>query len=99
LETALLASASTPVARETSLARDFSAGFERCFGRVYAYVSRRVSERTLCECIVREVLTANLDLLVNGSGEPHLLARLQAASDRLIGSEPARSLSTGTNRP
>ena len=68
---------------------EFSAGFDRCFDRVYAYVYRRVSDRESCERIVGEVLAVNLDLLVERGDEKHELSRLKAASDRLIGLESA----------
>jgi hypothetical protein len=65
--------------------REFSTGFDRCFARVWAYVSRRVHDRESCERIVREVLTGNLDLLVHRVGQRQELSQLKAASDRLIG--------------
>jgi len=77
--------AQAPLTRER-----FSADFDRAFGRIYAYVSRRVPVRESCERIVRDVLAAHLDLLVNGGSEAHQFSRLAAASDRLIGSESAR---------
>jgi len=76
--------------------KEFSAGFDRCFGRVYAYVSRRVNDRKSCERIVSEILAANLDLLVDRGDERQELSQLKASSDRLIGLESARRLSTGT---
>lgn len=78
---------------------DFSSGFDRCFDRVYAYVSRRVSDRKSCERIVSEVLAANLDLLMDRGDERQELSKLKAALDRLIGLESARSLSIGAIRP
>ena len=74
---------------------DFSSGFDR----VYAYVSRRVSDRKSCERIVSEVLAANLDLLMDRGDERQELSKLKAALDRLIGLESARSLSIGAIRP
>jgi hypothetical protein len=68
----------------TMTQQEFSAGFDRCFARVWAYVSRRVHDRESCERIVREVLTGNLDLLVHPVGERQELSQLKAASDRLI---------------
>ena len=65
--------------------QEFSTGFDRCFARVWAYVSRRVHDRESCERIVREVLTGNLDLLVHRVGQRQELSQLKAASDRLIG--------------
>ena len=62
----------------------FSARFDRCFGRVYAYVSRRVNDRESCERIVREVLAANLGVLAYGGDERREVGQLKAASDRLI---------------
>lgn len=69
----------------------FDAGFDRSFRRVYAYVSRRVNDRESCQRIVRQVLAANLDLLVNGADGARELSRLKAASDRLIESESAKT--------
>jgi len=83
-----------PVTRE-----EFSSSFDRCFGRVYAYVSRRVNDRKSCERIVSEVLAANLDLLMKRGDESQELSQLKAASDRLIGLESAKSLSIGAIRP
>ena len=77
-------------ARAALTREEFSAVFDRAFGRIYAHVSRQVRLRESCERIVRDVLTAHLDLLVNGESEAHQFSRLAAASDRLIGSEPAR---------
>ena len=67
-----------PLTRE-----EFSASFDRCFGLVYAYVSRCVSDRASCERIVREVLATNLDVLAEERDEQEL-GLLKAASDRLI---------------
>ena len=87
----------SPQVREAMVSQaEFSASFDRCFRRVHAYVSKRVSERELCERIVRQVLAENLDLLVERGSERHELTQLKAASDRLIRSESAKSLSTGT---
>lgn len=83
-----------PVTRE-----EFSAAFDRCFARVHAYVSRRVDDAPSCERVVSEVLEANLDLLVDRAGEGREASRLKAASDRLIGVERARSLSTRALEP
>jgi len=86
-----------PLVRVTSVTREgFSARFDRCFGRVYAYVSRRVKDRESCERIVSEVLEANLDLIVDRGDERQELSQLKASSDRLIALESARSRSTGT---
>ena len=65
-------------------AAEFSAGFDRCFARTWAYVSRRVNDRESCERIVRAVLAGNLDLLVQPEAQVQELSRLEAASDRLI---------------
>lgn len=62
---------------------EFSTKFDRCFGLVYAYVSRRVNDRQSCERIVRAVLAENLDVLAEERDEREL-AQLKAASDRLI---------------
>lgn len=75
----------------------FSTGFERCFERVYAYVSRRVSDRKSCERIVGEVLAENLDVLVEVGDEKWEFSRLKASLDRWIGWEPATSLVDGTS--
>jgi hypothetical protein len=84
------AASSQPVARAAPVTREeFSASFDRCFDRVYAYVVRRVSDRASCQRIVAEVLAANLDLLAERRDEKHELSRLKAASDRLIGLESA----------
>jgi len=77
----------------------FCADFERCFHRVYAYVSKRVSDRELCERIVRKVLTGNVDLLAKRGSERHELSQLKAASDELIRSESAGSRSSGASSP
>jgi len=90
-----------PVSRQ-----EFSAGFERCFGRVYAYVSRRVNDRETCERIVSQVMTASLDLLVGRVDESvgrvderRELSRLKVSSDRLIGQKGPSGASTGTVEP
>jgi hypothetical protein len=74
-----------------------SADFDFSLGRVfavYAYVSRRVRERKACARIVREVLVANRDLLVNGMDATHELDQLVASLDRLIGRESATDRAT-----
>lgn len=73
--------------------QEFSAGFDRYFRRVYAYVSRRVSDRGACERIVREVLTANVALLLEQTDERRSLSSIKAFSDRLIELEGARNAS------
>jgi hypothetical protein len=91
---------SAPLVRPAPVTREgFFADFDRCFDRVYAYVSLRVNERESCERIVSAVLAANLDLLVSRGDEREELRQLEACSDRLIGSAPARRLSTGTLEP
>jgi hypothetical protein len=91
---------SDPLVRVALVTREgFSADFDRCFGRVYAYVSRRVKDRESCERIVSEVLEANLDLIVDRGDERQELSQLKASSDRLIALESARSHSTGTIGP
>jgi hypothetical protein len=67
----------------------FCAAFDRCFGRVYGYVSRRVGDRETCERIVRAVMTASLDALVEGADDPRELLRIKRLSDALIASEAA----------
>lgn len=67
----------------------FSEAFERCFGRVYAYVSQRLDDRQGLERIVSEVLAANLDLLIERRGEAQEACRLKASADRLIALESA----------
>jgi hypothetical protein len=81
----------TPVTWE-----EFSADFDRCFNRVYAYVSRRTRDVQSCERIVGQVLEANLDLLAQRGDDRRELRQLKAASDRLIALEAARDLATGT---
>lgn len=76
---------------DTVTRQAFVAGFDRCFGRVYAYVARRVDDRETCERIVRAVLTENLDLLVRRAGDELESGRLKALSDRLIGVETDRT--------
>ena len=89
-----------PLALGASLSREtFSVAFERCFDRVYAYVSRRVADTATCERIVGAVLAANLDLLVGPRDDRHELRRLKASSDRRIGLESVRSLSAGAVAP
>jgi len=41
----------------------FLEAFERCFHRVYVYVSRRVKERESVERIVSQILTDNVEIL------------------------------------
>jgi len=84
---ATVTAAATDAVRVTR--EEFSASFDRCFGRVYAYVFRRVSERESCERIVGEVLAENLDLLMERGDDKHEFGRLKASSDRLIGLESA----------
>jgi hypothetical protein len=67
--------------------QEFRVRFDRCFSRVYAYVSRRVSDRETCERIVREVLTASVDLLVERTDERRELSWIKALSDRWIALE------------
>jgi hypothetical protein len=79
--------------------QEFSAGFDRCFARVWASVSRRASDRESCERIVREVLAGNLDLLGHRLSQRQEIIQLEAASDRLIGptnhQRPPPTLSQG----
>ncbi|MCL4683408.1 hypothetical protein KJ059_01510 [Myxococcota bacterium] len=75
--------------------KTFSAHFDRCFGRAYAYASRRVKDQASCERIVSELLEANLDLLVDRDDEEQDLRPLKTALDRLIGLELARGLAAG----
>lgn len=70
----------------------FLLAFNRSFGRVYSYVSRRLGDRATCERIVKEVLIENLDHLVAGSDEKELARRLKASTDRLIKRETALSV-------
>lgn len=69
---------------------EFSAAFDRCFTRVYAYVGRRIPDGASCERVVSEVLAENVDLLVDRSDERQELIQLKASSDRLIELESAR---------
>lgn len=81
---------SEPITRQ-----EFRVRFDRCFSRVYAYVSRRVSDRETCERIVSEVLTASVDLLVQRTDEKQELSWIKALSDRWIALEAASRASTG----
>lgn len=81
-----------PVSREV-----FSAGFERCFAHVYAYVGGRVNDRQRCERIVSKVLAANLDLLVGRGDQTHLASQLETAADRLIEAESSSSPSSASS--
>lgn len=74
----------------------FSAGFERCFAHIYAYVSLGVSDRKSCERVVSEVLAAHLDLLVGHGYDGRALGRLEASADRLIGLLPATARHAST---
>lgn len=74
---------------------EFCAGFDRCFGRVYAYVSRSTTDRESRERIVSAVLEANLDLLIERGDELHEIGRLKADSDRLVGAERAKRIPAG----
>jgi len=65
----------------------FSTSFDRSFDRVYSYVRRRVDIEPVCERVVKEVLTTNLDLIVHCVDQKHVACRLKAASDRLIATE------------
>jgi hypothetical protein len=76
----------------------FSDGFDRCFGRVYAYVSRRATDPRSREHIVSEVLASNLDLIVDRIDELQEVRRLKAASDQLIRSQSVRARSGGEAR-
>lgn len=84
----LRAARAVPVTRQ-----GFSACFDRYFRPVYAYVSRRVSDKGTCERIVREVLTANVELFVERTDERRRLCTIKAYSDRLIELEDARNAS------
>ena len=74
----------------------FCTRFDRCFDRVYAYVSLRAYDRQSCERIVSEVLAENLDVLVDPGDARRELCLLKASSDRLIALDSARTLATGT---
>lgn len=77
--------ASTPRVQGTSVTRrEFCVAFERCFDRVYAYVERRVEDRSTCERIVEQVLTARIDLLVDPRDDERDLRRLKDTTDRWI---------------
>jgi len=82
-----------------SAREEFSAAFDRCFARVYAYVGRRVNDAKSCERVVSEVLAENLDLLVDGGDGRQEVIQLKASSDRLIELASARSLSRRAVRP
>jgi hypothetical protein len=91
---------SAPPLHEAPVTREaFTAGFDRCFGPVYVYVSRRVSDRPTCERIVRQLLAANLGLLVGRGDESQSSSQLEAAADRLIEAESASSPSGARSSP
>jgi L-rhamnose isomerase len=82
---------STRGASDPSISREaFWVAFDRSFGRVYSYVSRRVGDRAVWERIVTDVLKENLALLMDGVDDRSSIRRLQASSDRLIHEELAR---------
>jgi hypothetical protein len=62
----------------------FSQVFERCFDRLYTYVTRHTDDRPSLERIVSEVLLANLDLFLDRRDEAHEICRLKRSADRLI---------------
>jgi hypothetical protein len=70
--------------RATTTLEEFSVGFERGFRRVYAYVSRRVNDRGICERIVSEVLAENVGLLVEPGYEGQQASQLKTSADRRI---------------
>ncbi len=78
---------------------EFSAAFDRCLRRVHAYVSRRVDDRRSCQRVVSEVLTENLDLLVDPGDERREFRQLKESSDRLIALESARSVTVSARTP
>jgi len=89
-----------PLVREALVTREeFSAAFDRCFARVYAYVGRRVNDAKSCERVVSEVLAENLDLLVDGGDGRQEVIQLKASSDRLIELASVRSRSRRAIRP
>ena len=88
-----------PVSNSALTREQFSTSFDRCFGRVYAYVSRHVHDRESCQRIVREVLTTNLALLVDHANERQELSQLKAASDRLIALESVRTRNESSTSP
>jgi hypothetical protein len=92
---------SLPLVQRTITRVEFFAAFDRCFARLYAYVSRHVNDRQRCEQIVREVLRTNLGLLVHAAADTKALSQLEAASQQLIGlaAESAPSFSSSTFRP
>ncbi len=58
--------------------------FDRCTGRAAFYVGQRVQDRRAYECIVKEILTRNVDLLVAEDDELEELRRLRTTADCLI---------------
>lgn len=68
----------------------FSKVFERCFDRLYTYVSRHTDDRHSLERIVSEVLLANLDLFVDWRDEAQEICRLKRSADRLLASTKAQ---------
>lgn len=90
----------TPVTYEA-----FSDRYDRCFDRVWAYVSNRTGDRTVSEQIVARVLENNLTLLVSrGDSTRRRVAAirdlhlLKAACDRLIGESKETPLSSSGAR-
>jgi hypothetical protein len=61
---------------------EFSRRYERCFRRVFHYVSRRVSDWRSVDEIVASVLAENLELLAVEHGETQELTALKLSSDR-----------------
>lgn len=70
----------------------FSRTFDRCFDRVYAYVARRVDDRAICERVVRDVLEANLRILIGAAddrGSAHALKR--SCNERIEAARAAKA--------
>ena len=65
----------------------FAENFERCFGHLHGYVSRRTRSRDDLERVVSAVLLENLALLVYRRPVDDEVERLEASADRLLKDE------------
>lgn len=93
----------SPTARSSAFPvsrAEFTRTFDRCFDRVYVYVERRIRDRDLCERVVREVLEANLQVLVDGADDRGSLCALKLSSDeRIEAARAAKSAPGFASRP
>lgn len=96
-ETKATAASPAAVRQAPRARRDFDDRFERCFDRVWAYVSQRTGSRARCERIVDQVLESTLELLVSPGArdESQQMRLLRAASDRLLGEVNGTRAATG----